>query len=163
MRRLTAVSALGLTLTVALLLGCGGFRAAQQAAAQQQRANNLKQIGLAYYQFIDTPQNKGKAPTTAADLQPFLGGAAAGGQAAASLTDGSVVFIYGVRAPEDMPLGTSNTVLAYEAAVPAQGGVVLFGDCSVRVVTAAEFSTLKLATSVKDKDDKKGDKKGDKK
>jgi hypothetical protein len=162
MRQLTPLNALGLTLTVALLLGCGGIGRVRQAAAQQNRANNLKQIGLAYYEFIDNPVNKGKAPTSAADLQPLLN-AGGGMQAAGSLTDGSVVFIYGVRAPEDMPLGTGNYVLAYEAAVPAQGGLVLFADGSVRTVTAAEFPTLTLAAPVKGKDDKKGDKKGDKK
>jgi hypothetical protein len=162
MRRLTAVNALGLALAGILLLGCGSFRKVQQAAAQQQRANNLKQIGLAYYEFIDNPQNKGKVPTTAADLTALLN-ASGGMQAAASLTDGSVVFIYGVRAPEDMPLGTSNYVLAYDATVPALGGVVLFGDGSVQVKSAAEFPTLTLATPGKAKDEKKGDKKGDKK
>jgi hypothetical protein len=162
MRRLTVANALGLTLVGMLLLGCGSVRKVQQAAAQQQRANNLKQIGLAYYEFIDNPQNKGKVPTTSADLTPLLN-ASGGMQAAASLTDGSVVFIYGVRAPEDMPLGAGNYVLAYDATVQAQGGVVLFGDGSVRVVTAAEFPTLTLATPAKAKDEKKGDKKGDKK
>ncbi len=162
MRRLTAVSALGLTLTVALLLGCGSVTRVRQAAARQERTNTLKEIGLAYYQFIDSPENKGKAPTSAADLQPFLD-AMGGPQGAAALNDGSMIFIYGVRAPEDMPLGTSNTVLAYDTTVPTQGGVVLFGDGSTRYVTGAEFATLTLATPPKGKDDKKGDKKGDKK
>jgi hypothetical protein len=177
MRLLTVLSALGLTLTVVLLLGCGGIRRAQQRAiaqqqeamaqqqqafAEQERMDLLKQVGLAYHSYLDRPENKGKAPKTAADLQPYLP-LAIGAPARTVLTDGSVVFMYGVRAPEDMPLGPANYVLAYDATVPAQGGVVLFGDGSVRTVTAAEFLALTLATPARGKDDKKGDKKGDKK
>jgi len=115
--------------------GCGGMR---QAAAKQHRMNDLKVVGLAYYNFVDA---EAKAPTGPADLVKYMGGEA-GGQRV--ISDGSFVFLYGVK-PADMTQGSSLTVLGHDAAAPTAGGLVLLGDGSVKSVTAAEFQALAKA------------------
>lgn len=116
-----------LVAVAALCVACAG------AAAKQKRMNDLKQIGLAYHNFCDS--NFGKAPTAPQDLINVDPTAA---PAIALLQNGEVVFIWGVKI-QDMKQGTANTILAYEAGVPTNGGIVLMADGSVRQVTAAEF------------------------
>src|SRR3954447_11490637 len=63
---------LGLTallLVVAVILGCGAVGKVREAAARAERANRLKAIGLAYYNYL-AAQNR--SPSRPADLQPFL-------------------------------------------------------------------------------------------
>jgi hypothetical protein len=112
-----------------ILLGCGGV---QQAAQRQKRSNDLKQIGLAYHNYLDA---EGKAPQQAADLQKYLQDAPAVSQA---LQNGQYVLLWGAKL-QSMPAGAPNTVLGYEADVPTKGGNVLMGDASVRTMTAQEF------------------------
>jgi hypothetical protein len=124
-------------LAAALLVpGCGGVR---QAAARQKRANELKIVGLAYHNYMDA--NGGKAPQQAADLQQYTMGDPG---ANAALTDGSLVFVYGVKLA-DMTGGASSTVIAYESQVPQSGGHVIMGDGSVMTVTAQGFQGMTVA------------------
>jgi hypothetical protein len=114
-----------------ILLGCGGV---QQAAQRQKRANDLKQIGLAYHNYLDAEQ---KAPSRAEDLQKYLLDSPPTYQA---LLNGQYVMQWGATIQSmSAGAGTSNTVLGYEADVPTKGGNVLFGDASVRTMTAQEF------------------------
>jgi hypothetical protein len=55
-------------------------------------------------------------------------------------------FYWNVRL-QDLKMGSSNTILGYEAAGPAAQGIVLMGDGSVRQMSQAEFdSTPKPAS-----------------
>ncbi len=152
MRSTRVMTALAGALLAVLLLSCGFRNAVNQAAQQSRRQNDLKQIGLAYHNYVDT---NNKAPTKADDLIPGLFGSPG---PIGMLQDGSVVFLYGVSI-QDMTVqaGTGNTIIAYESKVPTQGGLVLLGDASVQTVTPAIFNGLTLAKPAP-KDEKKDDK-----
>jgi hypothetical protein len=127
-----------LTLTVALgpCLLLGG-KASARPDDPTATANDLKEILLAYHNYYD--KNRGTAPKTADDLKPFMQKRAAG-----HLDKGNVVFIYGVGIRE-MVNGTSNTILAYVKDVPEKGGLVGYGDGSVKKLTADQFKKATLA------------------
>lgn len=115
-------------LTVAVLVVLSGTAQAQDKVT----ANDLKQIGLAYHNHID---DLTKAPTKAEELAPYF-------QNSKKLLDHlktkRIEFYYGVTIAQ-MTEGTSNTILAFEKDAPAKGGLVLFGDGSVKKLTAGEF------------------------
>jgi hypothetical protein len=101
----------------------------------QEVKNNMKQIGLAYHNYVSS---NNKAPLKMQDLMQFLERNAS---IEKMLSDGSVVFIYGVRL-QDMTQGTSNTLIAYEKDADTRGfRVVLFGDGSVDMLPDDEFQT----------------------
>jgi hypothetical protein len=101
-------------------------------------ANDLKQIGLAYHNYNDANQ---KAPLKADDLGPYVEN---NKKLLDALKGGDYVFIYGVT-PLQMTQGTSNTVLGYEKDTPTKGGYALYGDASVKKMTADEFKKAILA------------------
>lgn len=111
----------------------------RDSADRVQRLNDLRAVGIAYFKFCEA---RPQGPAKAEDLTPLLAGTP---EAKAKLTDGSIVFIYGVGVRDLAADDPGNTVVAYERDAPAQGGAVLFGDGSVRTVTAAEFPTLRQA------------------
>src|SRR5262249_18036714 len=98
---------------------------------------DLRQIAIAFHNHCDAKRGP---PRSAADLVPFFEKQSA----IAPLTDGRLVFNYNVDI-RDMIAGTSNTVLAYERDAAARGGLVVFGDGSVRPVDAGEFAGLEQA------------------
>ena len=100
--------------------------------------NDLKQIGLAYFAHLDT---KRTAPTKAEDIAPFYENDA---RLTQHLKAGDYVFFWGVP-PTAMKQGPSRTILAHERDVPTKGGVVLFGDGSVRQISAEDFKTAPKA------------------
>jgi hypothetical protein len=102
-------------------------------APRPNTANDLKQIGLAFHSCIDAT---GKAPQKADDLVPYLD--------KNQKLIGDYVFIYGVGILQ-MTQGTSNTVVGYEKDVPTKGGFALYGDGSVKRLTAEEFKKVILA------------------
>jgi hypothetical protein len=95
-------------------------------------ANDLKQIGLAYHGHHDATN---KAPQKAEDLAPYFENSK---KLLDHLKTKRIEFYYGVGLLQ-MPEGTSNTVLAYEKDAPEKGGLVLFGDGSVKKLSADEF------------------------
>jgi prepilin-type processing-associated H-X9-DG protein len=127
------VSLVLIAVVAVLLIGCGGV---QQAAQRQKRANDLKQIGLAYHNYLD--DNK-QGPSRTEDLQKYLQDAPATYQA---LLNGQYVVVWG-KTIQSMSAGagTSNTVLGYEADAPTKGGNVLMGDGSVRYMTVQAFQS----------------------
>jgi len=101
----------------------------------QEVKNAMKQIGLAYHNCL-TSNNK--APGKMQDLMQFLERNAL---IEKLLSDGSVVFVYGVRI-QDMTQGTSNTLIAWEKDADNRGlRVVLFGDGSVDMLPDDEFQS----------------------
>ena len=95
-------------------------------------ANDLKQIGLAYHNHIDSTT---KPPQKAEDLAPYFENSK---KLLDHLKTKRIEFYYGVGLLQ-MTEGSSNTVLAYEKDTPEKGGLVLFGDGSVRKLSADEF------------------------
>jgi hypothetical protein len=132
-----------LTLSVALgfCLLLGGQARAQKPDDPTALSNDLKEILLAYHNYID--KNKGSAPAKAADLGPFLEK-----RALARLENKSVVFVYNVTL-KDMIQGSSKTILAYEKNAPEKGGMVAYGDGSVKKLTADEFKKAIVAKAPK--------------
>src|SRR5438045_2796887 len=130
-----------LFLTLCLALGfcllLGSQARAQEADDPTAATNDLKQILLAYHNYLT--KNNGGAPAKAADLAPFLEK-----RALARLENKSVVFVYGVTL-KDMTKGSSNTVLAYEKDAPEKGGLVGYGDAIVKRLTADEFKKAIVA------------------
>ena len=132
-----------LTLSVALgfCLLLGGQVRAQKPDDPMALSNDLKEILLAYHTYLG--KNNGSAPAKAADLAPSLEK-----RAVARLENKSVVFVYGVSL-KDMTQGSSNTVLAYEKDAPEKGGLVAYGDGSVKKLTADEFKKAIVAKAPK--------------
>lgn len=119
---------------MALVILAGAARADDEKV----QPNDLKQIGLAYHNYY-SETNKG--PKKAEDLAPYF-------EKSKKLLDHlkskRIEFYYGVGLTE-MTEGTSNTILAYEKDVPKKGGLALYGDGSVKKLTAEEFKTATKA------------------
>src|SRR5262249_45310017 len=123
-----------LAVCVALCLA-GAARAADTVTEK-----DMKAIGLAYHNYLDA---KAKPPAKAEDLAPYLPKADAK-RLVEALKSAEVKFIYNVRVV-DMTAGSSNTVVAYVKGIEKAGGLVLYGDGSVRKLTAAQFKKATLA------------------
>jgi len=108
-------------------------------AADAVTANELKQIGLAYHNYVDA--NKGKPPAKGEDLAPYLEN---NKKLVDALKSGDVVFVFGVGLL-DMKDGTSNTVLAYPKGADKEGGLALYGDGSVKKLSADDFKKAIIA------------------
>lgn len=119
-----------------MVLAMAGVTAAQ--GSDRETPNLLKFIGLAYHNHLS---DHGKPPTKADDLKPYLESP----KALSLLNDGKVVFIYKVHVTEMMDEGSSKTIVAYEKEAATKGGWCLFGDGSVRKLSAKEFGETKLA------------------
>ena len=128
---------LPMSVALSLCLLLGGQARAQKPDDPTAVTNDLKEILLAYHNYLT--KNKGAAPAKAADLAPFLEKRALG-----RLENKSVVFVYGVTL-KDMRQGTSNTILAYEKDAPEKGGLVAYGDGSVKKLTADDFKKAVVA------------------
>lgn len=115
------------------------------APGDARTTNDLKQIGLAYYNYHDS-FNKG--PAKAEDLAEFLENDK---RLIGLLKDENIVFFFGVGIAQ-MTAGTSNTVLAYVKEVPDKGGLVLMGDGSIKKLSADEFAKATKAGKVKEKE-----------
>jgi hypothetical protein len=102
-------------------------------ADQAKKVNDLKQIGLAYHNFVSA---MGKPPTSAADLEPYL---EKDSKVPAAIKDGTYVVYWNVKFT-DLTNGTSNTLLGYEKDAPTQGGAVLFADGSAKTLTVEDFA-----------------------
>jgi hypothetical protein len=125
---------------------CSVVASAATAApgADARTVNDLKQIGLAYYNCIDATN---KPPAKAKDLAPYFENDK---RILALLEKEDIVFFYNVGIAQ-MTAGTSNTILAFEKDVPTKGGLVLMGDGSVKKVSAVEFKNATLAGKLKEK------------
>jgi hypothetical protein len=122
-----------------LVLVLGASVTHAQVLDKAKVGNYLKQLGLSYHNYLDA--NGGKAPAKADDLAPYFENDK---KLLDALKSEDIVFFYGVRLV-DMTSGTSNTILAYEKDAPTKGGQVLYGDGSVKKLSADEFKTATKA------------------
>ncbi|MCI0378704.1 MAG: hypothetical protein L0215_13940 [Gemmataceae bacterium] len=116
--------------------GGGGPSGGPGGSFRRQTMSDLQVIGLAYHNYVD---KLNKAAPNAEELKAFLAGESA--SAYTGLRDGTYVVHWGTHFLRDMPEGSSRTILGYHKDTPANGGLALFGDGSVREVTAQEFAT----------------------
>ena len=101
-------------------------------------ANQLKQIGLAYMTF----STEGRAPSKLEEFMPYLENDQAIGQL---LREGHVVVFWGARL-NNLPQGSSQTILAYEKEPDDQGlRYVLFADTAVTRLGDKEFQAAPKA------------------
>jgi hypothetical protein len=132
-----------LAVTALLATGCGRIRS---AADRTRKSNDLKQLGLMYHSYIDANQ---KGPASADELMKMASDP--GSRAVVQMVkDGKYVLIWGatIVAMRNNPQGSTGTVLGYEATAPTSGGLVLMGDGSVPIMTAAEFAKAPKAQPV---------------
>jgi hypothetical protein len=129
---------LSLALAACCLLSAGA--AGRAADKDKPTSNELKQIGVAFFSYHDANR---KGPAKAEDLAPYFDKENRERMVGLMKSE-AVVFIFNVGILE-MPEGTSNTVLAYVKEAPKEGGLVLYGDGSVKTLKADEFKKATLA------------------
>src|SRR5438445_327699 len=120
-------------LLVAILAGAACSRSAGPTSNPEE---NLKQFELheigGLYQLHQLEKNK--PPTRLKDLEPFEQGYPHGYQALAS---GACIAVWGIDVKD--PAAAAGRVLAYQKQTPTEGGLALFGDQSIKKLSAAEF------------------------
>lgn len=122
----------------ALLLTAG----ARNARSEEGNKNELRAIGLAYHNYYDKHK---RGPAKGDDLAPHIVGFEETGKRALDLLkSGDILFVYNVGLNQ-MPAGSSKTVLAYENGSDRSGGLVLLGDGNVKKMTVAEFKGATIA------------------
>ena len=142
--RLWPLAVLLLVVFALLSSACGSVAKVREAAARQQKQNDLMQIGLSYLSFCD--QNR-KGPVSADELLTFEPSLMAPLQ---KVKSGEYVIIWGVNLTDSKqfePQGKSATILGYESAAPNAGGAVLMADSFAKPMTAAEFKAAAQAKS----------------
>jgi hypothetical protein len=107
-----------------------------QLQFQQDRAlaNDMKQIGLAWHNFHDA-NNRG--PKDADELAPYFENSK---KLLDSLRTKRIDFAFGVSINDLKEKGLSNVILGHEKDAATKGGLALFGDGSVRKLSAADFA-----------------------
>jgi hypothetical protein len=134
---------IGLCVGLAVLVIGGGvlafFLIGRGPAVDSRTEMDMKMIGLAYHSHLDALR---KPPARAEDLLPYLGESPT---AFKRLKDAQVIFFWNVGI-KDMTAGSSNTILAYERDTSVKGGLTLFGDGSVRVLSLNDFQKTAKAT-----------------
>jgi hypothetical protein len=133
---LYTVSSLLLAAFALMSTACGVQQKIREAAERQQKANDLRQIGLAYHSYCFA-NNKGPAsPDELMKSQPDA-------TLALQKAKGSeYTIIWGVNLSNvaQFDAGMSNTVLGYETNASPAGRVVLMCDGAAQYMTEAEFN-----------------------
>jgi hypothetical protein len=127
---------LGTGCVLLLALGCSGSNTGQAVPGQETRVL-LQEVN----DLLHTAAG-GRAPTKLADLQRqeqnFPKGYAA-------VKSGEVVVLWGTPPQGEGQVGSNETVLAYEKAVPKDGGFVLLSAGTVKKMTPDEFNAAPKA------------------
>jgi hypothetical protein len=115
--------------------GCVGeaMQQAQNAANRQQLMNDLKQIGLARFNYSDA--HGGQFPSSWAELQSV--GIPA--ELQQKLEAAGYTMVFGMKISE-FTAGTSRSIIAFRRDAAQKGGVVLMCDGSVMQITPEEFN-----------------------
>ena len=125
--RLLRITAFLATLASLALLAPGEAFSQKQKQKRGPVDDLLKQKPVSIVE-LDSPKGL--------SMDKFLAGAKA-------LKGGNYVFIYGVGLGEMTP--SSEYVLAYPKDVPEKGGAVLMGDVTIKLMSASDFKSAKLA------------------
>ena len=114
--------------------GCGG--GGQKASEEVFHNASLEEVGsLLSTRILDS----GKPPTKLADLTKYEVGLPTGYK---ELKEGNIVVLWGAPIAE----GATDTIIAYEKAVPDSGGYVLMQDgVTVKKMTADQFKAANKA------------------
>lgn len=112
------------------LLGCAGDKTDPEYQRQ------LKAFADAYFTYVD--QNQAAPP----DLQSLYGLRSGFPQVYAEIEAGRIVVIWSAEL-EQTAADNDKYVLAYEATVPQEGGLVVLGGGTVRHMSAEEFAKWK--------------------
>jgi hypothetical protein len=129
-------------LAVGVGLLFGSAASAQNVQKDAPIQTDFRTIGLAYHGYHAANQ---RGPSKAEDLAKFLQNDK---RLLGFLKSGKITFIYGVGI-DDMPAGTSATVIAHDRGIARTGGLALLGDGSVRKMTAEQFKKATIASPKK--------------
>jgi hypothetical protein len=125
-----------LALGFGLLAGCSsqsGGQAAPELTELQEVNELLHTAGGA----------TGRAPARLADIAPRYQSMYP--RAYEAVKSGNVVVLWGVPLKGEGQVGKDEAVVAYEKAVPTEGGYVLLSAGTIKKMTAAEFSAAPKA------------------
>jgi len=129
--------AIGVGFAFLLGSGCSGSKTGQTLPGQEQQLI-LQEVN----DLLHTSSAGGRPPAKLADLQKqeqnFPKGYAA-------VKSGEVVVLWGTPPQGEGQAGSNETVLAYEKAVPKEGGFVLLSAGTVKKMTADEFNAAPKA------------------
>ena len=122
--------------------GCGGGSAAEGPGEPPASNIGLREVGEMYRAHL---KQKARAPGRLKDFDMYAPGFP---QGSLMLQNGELVTFWGAQmAAEDAV--SARAVLAYEAKVPREGGLVLLDDGeTLRPMTAAEFQAAPKAGTV---------------
>jgi hypothetical protein len=117
-----------------LLAGCIGdaMQQAQKAAQRQNLSNELKQMGIARFNFHDA---NNRFPNSWQELQSV--GVDPGLQQKLEAEGHTVVMGMSVR---EMTEGTSRFLVVFQRSAAQNGGLVLLGDGAVMQISPQEFN-----------------------
>jgi hypothetical protein len=118
-------------LLVVLLAGCSSARKGGASSAPT-REDELREVAT----MLTLLGGSGKGYSKPADLAAFEAGCPLGYQA---VRTGAIVIVPGASRPGEGDKGGTDAVVAYEKAVPTEGGLVLLHNGKVKSMTAAEF------------------------
>jgi hypothetical protein len=127
------VSCLGCGLVAALLV-MPAFQKVRDAAQRAERSNDMKQIAIAIYNFMEA---KNQGPSNVNDLIPYLGG----GKVEARLRSEEIKVLWNLAPKNQQIDGTSNVIFAWENQPDSASGqrLVAYMDGRVDWVPEAKF------------------------
>ena len=118
-------------------LGCSSAKKAEDAAFDETRTT-LEDVRL----LLQAPSYDGQPPPRKADdLRKFENAFPTG---FAAVQSGEVVVVWGARMPPEGE-GGSDAIIAYEKKTPAQGGLVLLENGTIKPMTPDQFNSAPKA------------------
>jgi hypothetical protein len=125
-----------------LAVGGAGCDRSNSTAAAVAQVRPLEDVGDMYRMYTIDQR---KPPTKAGDFRPFQDSNPEGYRA---VKGGSVAVVWGVKLTDLAMEGSRDSpdeVLAYEAKVPAEGGLVLMKNRTVKTFTPEQFKAAPRA------------------